>query len=179
MVNQSEWAVNSAGTYGPTGGTIQGLGHTTSVTSPMMTQGSYVTFAGTSPTGVQPFSTFDQSGSGSASYFGKPDLFNIAIFEKDYRGALTQEPVVDGFTHAAQSILERAFVSEPENLARWFERMIREYPNSSKTADTLRLLARFKPYTPEWRYQIVSTALGALSVDVRDAGIQAVESWAE
>ena len=36
-----------------------------------------------------------------------------------------------------------------------------------------------KPYRLEWRYQIVSAALGLPSLDIRDAAIQAVESWAE
>ncbi len=64
-------------------------------------------------------------------------------------------------------------------MRRWFERLITEYPDASNIADILRLLARFKPYTPQWRQQIVRAALGSRSPDVRDAAMQAVESWAE
>ena len=157
IIDQSEWSVTTAGTlqsaygltsnavYGLTGtiqgstATIHGLGHATSGTS-SSTQGN-LTIAGIRPAGVEFFNTSQLQISGaSASYFGqtaKP--FSIDIFEKDYRAALAQDPVVDGFTHAAEHILERAFAIDPENSAQWFERMMSEHPNSSKTADTLRV----------------------------------------
>jgi hypothetical protein len=75
--------------------------------------------------------------------------------------ALALDPVVDGFKHAAEPILERAFAGEPEILGDWFEVLITEHPGASKTADILRLLARFKPCTSQWRQQIVRAALAA------------------
>jgi hypothetical protein len=128
------------------------------------------------PTGEALFSSIHPIGNASVSYVGEPpNAFSIDSFIKELRSALAQDPVVDGFKHAAEPILERAFAREPEKLAYWFEGLIMERPD----ADLLRLLARFKPYTPQWRQQIVRAALGSSSPDVRDAAMQAVESWAE
>lgn len=108
-----------------------------------------------------------------------PTSFSIDGSIKDLDSALAQDPVVDGFKHPAEPILVRAFAREPEKLGYWFERSLTEHSDASKIADILRVLARFKPCTPRWRQQIVRAALASRSPDVRDAAIQAVESWAE
>jgi len=117
---------------------------------------------------------------GTVSYTGEAARpFDIDSFVRALHSALAQDPVVDGFKHAAEPILERAFTRESEKLGHWFQKLNTEHPDSSEVADILRLLARFKPYSAEWRQQIVKVALGSRSPDVRDAAIQAVESWAE
>lgn len=120
------------------------------------------------------------TGDVSASYTrGRTNPFNIDNFARDLQSVLAQDPVVDGFEHAAEPILVRAFAREPEKLGHWFHDLIMEDSDASNTADILRLLARFKPRSSEWRREIVRVALGSRSVEVRDAAIQAVESWAE
>jgi hypothetical protein len=108
----------------------------------------------------------------------RPNSFSIDSSIKELHSALAQDSVVDGFKHVAEPILERAFAREPEKMGNWFERLITEHRDPSKIADILRLLARFKPHTPQWRQQIVRVALASRSPDVRDAAMQAVESWA-
>ena len=46
-------------------------------------------------------------------------------------------------------------------------------------ADTLRLLTQLTPATPEWRAKLIEEALRSPSVVVRDAAIQAIETWEE
>jgi hypothetical protein len=108
---------------------------------------------------------------------GEP--FDVTRSIQEVHHALDQDPIVDGFDHPGEFILNRAFASDPESVAQWFQNYITTEPASSRVADILRLLGRFTPYTPAWRREIVAAALSSPSVEVRDAATQAVESWAE
>ena len=177
--DETEWALHSGtslAVYGLAGAT-GGSGNTILGSAVAMTQGTYpLTLAGTTTIATDHVITIYPTGNVYASYTGEAARpFSIDSFVKALHSALAQDPVVDGFKHAAEPILERAFTRESEKLGHWFQKLITEHPDSSKIADTLRLLARFKPYKQEWRHQIVSIALGSSSLDVRDAAIQAVE----
>jgi hypothetical protein len=98
---------------------------------------------------------------------------------RDVYNTLQQEPLRDGFYHPAESILVQAFAVQPKAAADWFCKYLSQRPTSSTSAEILRLLSRFTPYTPEWRRNIVEVALLSTSAEVRDAAMQAVESWAD
>lgn len=104
---------------------------------------------------------------------------NTERVARDLHQALQQEPIHDGFNHPAERILMQAFAAQPEQAAAWVFNCLDKRPESSTSADILRLLCRFTPYTSAWRGQIVRVALRSTSVEVRDAAMQAVESWAE
>ena len=93
--------------------------------------------------------------------------------------SLQQDPVIDGFNHAGQTILMKAFEDHPRVAARWTRDYITEPPRPSIAADILRLLGRLRPHTLEWRRAIVAVALKSESIEICDAAIQAVESWAD
>jgi hypothetical protein len=139
-----------------------------------MTHGTYpLTLAGITSIGTDHVNTIYPTGNVYASCTGEAARpFDIDSFVRALDRALAQDPVVDGFKHAAEPILERAFTLESEKLGHWFQKLITKHPDSSKIADILRLLGRLKPYRAEWRQQIVKGALGSRSPDVRDAAIQ-------
>ncbi|MGE0055311.1 MAG: hypothetical protein AB7S74_13975 [Hyphomicrobium sp.] len=59
------------------------------------------------------------------------------------------------------------------------ERLIAQL-DSSQAADLVRLLSRVEgPGSPKWRKELIEKLLHASSVNMRDAAVQAVESWAE
>jgi len=93
--------------------------------------------------------------------------------------SIQQEPVLDGTNHAGQSILSEAFKRESAVADRWILALIRDPSQASFAADILRLLCRFRPRSADWRRTIVETALQSPSIEMRDAAIQAVESWAD
>ena len=105
--------------------------------------------------------------------------FDVTRSIQEVHHTLDQDPIVDGFDHPGEFILNRAFASDPESLALWFQKYITTEPASSRVADILRLLGRFSPYTLAWRREIIAAALSSPSVEVRDAATQAAESWAK
>lgn len=103
----------------------------------------------------------------------------LVIHLRDVHQSLQQEPVLDGFDHPGLTILIDAFGNYPDAAARWMKDQLANPARASVAADILRLLCRFKPGTPVWRSEIVATALQSNADELRDAAIQAVESWAE
>jgi hypothetical protein len=89
------------------------------------------------------------------------------------------EPVLDGIDHSGQSILSEAFRRESAAADRWILALVQDTSQDSFAADMLRLLCRLRPRSAGWRRTIVETALRSPSIEVRDAAIQAVESWAD
>jgi len=129
----------------------------------------------------------EQSQSESSTTSTKPDSegqrnFDLKEFEIHVHNlyqTLQQEPVLDGFNHPGLSILIRAFESYPNVAAQWMHDQITNLSRPSIAADILRLLCRFKPHTSAWRRDVVVAALQSKSDELRDAAIQAVETWAE
>src|SRR5271157_1651193 len=147
--DQTEWARHSGASlamYALTGA-IGGSGNTILASAVTMTQGTYpLTHAGINTIGIDHVNTIYPSGNVGVSYTGEAARpFDIDGFVRALQSALAQDPVVDGFKHAAEPILERAFTRESEKLGHWIQNLIAQDPDSSKLADILRLLARFKP----------------------------------
>ncbi|MGH9802359.1 MAG: hypothetical protein ACRD82_18500, partial [Blastocatellia bacterium] len=49
--------------------------------------------------------------------------------------------------------------------------------SSGFKAGLLRLLSRQKPFTEAWRLQVIQSGLSSSSIELRDAAVQAAESW--
>jgi phosphatidylethanolamine/phosphatidyl-N-methylethanolamine N-methyltransferase len=103
--------------------------------------------------------------------------FNVYV--QNLHQTLQQEPVLDGFDHPGLSLLIEAFEDYPDSATQWIQDQLTSPTRPSVAADILRLLCRFKPRTPSWRRDIVVAALESKSDEVRDAAIQAVETWRE
>jgi phosphatidylethanolamine/phosphatidyl-N-methylethanolamine N-methyltransferase len=106
-----------------------------------------------------------------------PDDFRVHL--RDLYQALQQEPVLDGLDHPGVAILIEAFEDDPDVAARWMLNQLADPAGPAMVSDILRLLCRFKPQTSAWRRNVVAAALRSTSVELRDAAIQAVESWGD
>lgn len=88
--------------------------------------------------------------------------------------AIRSEPVEDGVQHPAEKlILTFARQYGPEGV----RSALREVDSRRLTAEFLRLLARVTPLDAASRLVIVSDALSSSDLEIRDAGVQAAESW--
>lgn len=94
------------------------------------------------------------------------------------RAALEAEPVEDGYTHPAEAFLEEVVRDKGQAAGGWLIDVISNRRwNGALTAGLLRLLSRQKPLAETWRRHIIQVALSSSDVELRDAGVQAAESW--
>lgn len=92
--------------------------------------------------------------------------------------AFDAEPLEDGVHHQAEQVIVEALQSVERSLILACLRTLSvdvEHPDLS--ASVLRCLGRLRPGTPAWRAEIVRSALDADDVEMRDAAVQAAESW--
>jgi hypothetical protein len=103
----------------------------------------------------------------------------IRALSAELHQALQQEPVLDGFNHSGEAILQRMFDEHPLEASAWVANSIANKNASSCAAEVLKLLCRFNPQSADWRLSIVKSALQSSSDEVRDVAIQAIEAWGE
>lgn len=118
---------------------------------------------------------------GALRYLSLEDLLPTKFdsYIQEIYQSLQQEPVLDGFNHPTEPVLAKAFAIYSEETEQWVLEQIKSSSHPSRTADILRLICRFWPSTPGWRAAIVDLALKSNSIEIRDAAIQAIETWAE
>lgn len=92
--------------------------------------------------------------------------------------ALEIDPIEDGRFHPAETFLEKLTRSSESGIDQWLMGVISgaQYPSSYR-ASLMRLLSRQVPFSKEWRLEAVRAGLASEHVEVRDAAIQAAESW--
>ncbi len=117
-----------------------------------------------------------------------PAVVDRACFEDDEREyerlenrlimAFEAEPLEDGIDHPAERIIDEALrsVSRWRVLAR-LRALSVDVERPDLAASILRCLGRQRPGTSEWRVELVQSALAADDVELRDAAVQAAESW--
>lgn len=94
------------------------------------------------------------------------------------RTALEVNPVEDGCTHPAEAYLEELFHHWGQTAGNWLiGRITDKQWSRSLAADLLRVLSRLKPLTEDWRLRVIELALSSPDIQMRDAGVQAAESW--
>lgn len=92
------------------------------------------------------------------------------------RSFLDNVPLEDGFTHPAEAVL-RPYV-RCSGIDQWVERLLAEEPQDSRQAVLLRLVARVGlPGSSVTRQRLVLDGLARPESELRDATIQAVETW--
>ncbi len=102
----------------------------------------------------------------------------IRKLETRLRMAFEDAPVEDGFCHSAESIIdETLLLADQKNALRVLGSLATDDGQPVLAASVLRCLGRRSPGTPAWRAGVVRTALSLDDVEIRDAAVQAAESW--
>jgi hypothetical protein len=98
--------------------------------------------------------------------------------ENQIRAALEADPIEDGYTHPAESFLEKVIRDSGDRAGDWLIGILsNDHWSVSLRAGLLRLLSRQKPLTQEWRLRVIQLGLSSPSIELRDAAVQAAESW--
>lgn len=105
---------------------------------------------------------------------------------QDYDGfraellALFDEPIEDGVAHPAEYVIEDALLANKWRCFAWLSRAIEEYARtrSSTVASIVRCIGRLRrDDVGTWGMHVVEDALRHKDVEVREAGIRALEAW--
>ena len=100
--------------------------------------------------------------------------------ENRLRMAFEAEPLEDGIDHSAERIIDDALRSvHGRRVLVWLRALSVDVERPSLAASVLRCLGRRRPGTSAWRVEIVRSALAADDVEMRDAAVQAAESWGD
>lgn len=91
------------------------------------------------------------------------------------------EPFEDGMDHPAEQVIAAALESEDRDTTlQWISSACLESETPAFAAATLLCVARQSGIgTTEWRAELVRRGLAADEIDLRDAAIQAAESWGD
>lgn len=102
-------------------------------------------------------------------------------FEAKLATAFESDPLEDGKTHLAEQIIGKALrSSEGQRVLGWLRIFSLDVEYPSFAASVLRCLGRqASPGTASWRAGLIRTGLNMENVEMRDAVVQAVESWGE
>lgn len=95
--------------------------------------------------------------------------------------AFESDPLEDGKTHPAEQIIGKALrSSEGQRVLGWLRIFSLDVEYPSFAASVLRCLGRqASPGTASWRAGLIRTGLNMENAEMRDAAVQAVESWGE
>ena len=95
------------------------------------------------------------------------------------RIAFETEPFEDGMDHPADQIIENALLStEDQRILDWFSAFSLDAKHPSFASSVLRCLGRQTHIgTAAWRAGLVRNALAMGDIEIRDAALQAAESW--
>lgn len=100
--------------------------------------------------------------------------------ENQIKAALESAPLEDGYSHFAEILLEKAIRGNGDRAGDWLVGVLSSQSrNDVFKAELLRLLSRLKPFTSTWRVDVIRLGLSSSSVEIRDAAVQAAESWEE
>ncbi|MCI0561311.1 MAG: hypothetical protein MN733_22725 [Nitrososphaera sp.] len=98
--------------------------------------------------------------------------------ENQIRAALEADPIEDGYSHPAEALLEKAIRDSGRHAGDWLSGMLSsDRWSASFRAGLLRLLSRQTPLTEEWRLRVIQLGLSSPNIELRDAAVQAAESW--
>ena len=100
-------------------------------------------------------------------------------FLDQLRASFDAEPLEDGMDHPAEQVITAAMESEDEDtILRWIWSACSESDIQAFAAATLLCVARQPGIgTTVWRAELVSCGLASDDIELRDAALQAAESW--
>ncbi|MCY3669203.1 MAG: hypothetical protein OXH81_26400 [Gemmatimonadetes bacterium] len=95
--------------------------------------------------------------------------------------AFVADPLEDGMSHPAEEIIGEALRSmEDKPILDWFRTFSLDAERPSFAASVLCCLGRQTlPGTDSWRAELVKAGLDMDDVEIRDAAVQAAESWGD
>ena len=95
--------------------------------------------------------------------------------------AFDADPLEDGMSHPAEEIIGEALRStEDKPVLDWFRTFSLDAERPSFAASVLRCLGRqTPPGTDSWRAELVRDGLSMEDIEIRDAAVQAAESWGD
>ena len=95
------------------------------------------------------------------------------------RGAFEIEPFEDGMDHPADQIIENALRSSgSQSILDWLSAFSLDTERPNFASSVLRCLGRQTHIgTAAWRAELVRNALATDDIEIRDAAVQAAESW--
>ena len=95
--------------------------------------------------------------------------------------AFAADPLEDGMSHPAEEIIGEALRSTKDKpVLDWFMAFSLDVVRPSFAASVLRCLGRqTPPGTDLWRTELVRDGLSMDDVEIRDAAVQAAESWGD
>jgi len=93
--------------------------------------------------------------------------------------AFEVEPLESGFDHPSEDIIRETMLSlEEERVLEWLRSVSLDPQHPSMAASVLRCLGRLeRPGSEQWCAALVRSALGLDEPEIRDAAVQAAESW--
>ena len=103
------------------------------------------------------------------------------VLATELRASFEDSPVEDGMGHPAERIIAKTLAQVGDKRAlRWLKDFCVDVSQPVFAASVLRCLARNDSIgTTSWRGDIVRDSLASDSVEMRDAAIQAVETWGD
>ena len=112
------------------------------------------------------------------SYFENPPRARLAA---TLHASFEADPLEDGMYHPAEVIIGEALRSrEAPRFLEWLSAFCLDAAHPSFAASVLRCLGRQTyPGTGSWRAGLVRDGLSIDDVEIRDAAVQAVESWGD
>ena len=96
--------------------------------------------------------------------------------------AFAADPLEDGMSHPAEEIIGEALRStEDKPVLDWFRTFSLDAERPGFAASVLRCLGRqtTPPGTDLWRTELVKAGLDMDDIEIRDAAVQAAESWGD
>ena len=117
----------------------------------------------------------------SSSFTKASHAFEVVALTHRLLSAIESEPLEDGIRHPAEDVLDAAFRLHPtSSLLAWVQDIALDTHSPTTAASVLRCLGRrARPANSSWRAALVKGALSTDEVDVRDAAVQAAESWGD
>ncbi|MCY4226867.1 MAG: hypothetical protein OXF20_04070 [Gammaproteobacteria bacterium] len=99
-------------------------------------------------------------------------------FISDLRLAFENDPVQDGVVHPAEKIIDEALCSMSQQGAyQWLSELSLDVDHPDMAASALRCLGRRDSEPTAWCVRLVKSALKIDDIEIRDAAVQAAESW--
>lgn len=92
--------------------------------------------------------------------------------------AFEADPLEDGMDHPAEKIIEKVLQSKDGGILVCLKKLCLDVSEPSFAASVMRCLGRQNlPGTSSWRTELVRDGLATKDVEIRDAAVQAAESW--
>ena len=105
----------------------------------------------------------------------------LTRLESALHATFETDPLEDGMSHPAEVILDQTFrTREGPSILKWLREICLDSAQPSFAASVLRCVGRLlDPGTDVWRAGLVRDGLAMNDLEIRDAAVQAAESWGD